>query len=446
MTGQTIGNYYIHVFGCQMAEHDAEMLAGQLEERGYKPTNEQTAADIILLVTCCVRETAENKVWGLLGRLRQLKQKKPELIIAVSGCLPQQADVGENIKQRFPHVDIIFGTHNNHQLAQLLNRRQQYGQTVLDIHSGAGTVTEGVPVRRAPGIKALVTVMYGCNNFCTYCIVPYVRGRERSRKPADIVREIEELVSAGYQDITLLGQNVNSYGKELDSPCDFADLLQRLNQITGLERLRYTTSHPRDFTDKLIAVVAACDQVCENFHLPMQAGSDHILKKMNRGYNRADYLNLVEKIRHKIPGASITTDIMVGFPGETEADFKETLDIVRRVKFDSAFTFVYNIRQGTLAAKMSGAVPAEVKTSRIQQLITLQNEISLANNRNLAGAVMAVLVEGTTKNNPDRLSGRTRTNKLVFFDGKPDLVGKTVPVRINAGHMTYLDGELMNFG
>ena len=445
MGHQIIGNYYIHVFGCQMAEHDAEMLAGQLEEIGYRHTTEQTEADIILLVTCCVRETAENKVWGLLGRLRKLKQQKPGLITGVSGCLPQQAGMGENIKQRFPHVDLIFGTHNVHELPRMINQLQQCRQTVLEIWSGADALPEGVAVRRTPGIKAWVTVMYGCDNFCTYCIVPYVRGRERSRKPENIVLEIEELVSQGYKDITLLGQNVNSYGKEFDPFFDFADLLQRLNQITGLERLRYTTSHPRDFTDKLIDVVATSDKVCENFHLPVQAGSNHVLKKMNRGYTREQYLGLIEKIKNKFPGASITTDIMVGFPGETGEDFKDTLDIVRRVRFDSAFTFVYNTRQGTPAAKMTEQVPDEIKTERIQQLITLQNEISLAKNRDLEGSVVEVLVEGSTKNNADRLSGRTRTNKLVFFTSDLDLAGQTVPVRINSGHMTYLDGELLEY-
>ncbi|WP_238442400.1 tRNA (N6-isopentenyl adenosine(37)-C2)-methylthiotransferase MiaB [Desulfofalx alkaliphila] len=435
------GKYHIIVFGCQMSEHDSEVIAGQLEEMGYLHTAEQSEADIILLVTCCVRETAENKVWGLLGRLRKLKQNKPDLVIGVSGCLPQQKDMGKNIKQRFPHVDLIFGTHNIHELPRLINQLKESQETVLEIWSQADTVKEGVPVRRAPGIKAWVTIMYGCNNFCTYCIVPYVRGRERSRKPEDIILEIEELVQQGYKDITLLGQNVNSYGKDFTKPFDFADLLLRLNQIEGLERLRYTTSHPRDFTDKLIDVVAQCDRVCENFHLPVQAGSNRILKKMNRGYSREEYLELINKIRDRVPKASITTDIMVGFPGETDEDFEDTMDIVRQVKYDSAFTFVYNIRKGTPAAKMPDQVPENIKTERIQKLIALQNEISLANNQALVGEIEEVLVEGPTKNNDNKIGGRSRTNKLVIFTGGNNLTGKIVPVKIKAGHLTHLEGD-----
>lgn len=437
------GKYHIIVFGCQMSEHDSELLAGQLEELGYQRTDQQGDADIILLVTCCVRETAENKVWGLLGRLRKLKQEKPHLIIGVCGCLPQQKDMGQNIKKRFPHVDLIFGTHNVHELPRLLQQLQQSMDTVLEIWASEDELVENVPVSRAPGLKAWVTIMYGCNNFCTYCIVPYVRGRERSRKPENIVAEIEELVSNGYRDITLLGQNVNSYGKDFNPPFDFADLLKQLNQINGLDRLRYTTSHPRDFTDKLIDVIANSDKVCENFHLPIQAGSNRILHKMNRGYTREQYLSLINKIRSKVPNAAITTDIMVGFPGETEEDFADTLDIVRTVRYDSAFTFVYNIRKGTPAAKMPDQVPDEVKTRRIQQLIELQNSISLEINQSLVHTEQEVLVEGPTKNDPSRLAGRTRTNKLVVFDGPMDLVGKLVAVKITAGHLTHLDGKLV---
>ncbi|MBM7854148.1 tRNA-2-methylthio-N6-dimethylallyladenosine synthase [Desulfohalotomaculum tongense] len=435
------GKYYIKVFGCQMSEHDSEILAGQLEEMGYHSTGDQTEADIILLVTCCVRETAENKVWGLLGRLRKLKQDNPHLIIGVCGCLPQQKDVGKSIKKRFPHVDLIFGTHNIHELPRYISQLQETRETVLEVWADSDALVENIPVKRAPGIKAWVTIMHGCNNFCTYCIVPYVRGRERSRKPENIVREIEELVARGYKDITLLGQNVNSYGKEFDPPFDFADLLLRLNEIKGLERLRYTTSHPRDFTDKLIEVIAGSDKVCEHFHLPIQAGSNRILKKMNRGYTREQYLNLIDKIREKVPGASITTDIMVGFPGETNEDFADTLDIVKKVRYDSAFTFVYNKRKGTPAAKLEDQVPEEIKTERIQELIALQNKISLEKNKELEGNVEAVLVEGPTKNDVNRLGGRTRTNKLVIFTGGSDLIGKIVPVKITAGHLTHLDGE-----
>jgi tRNA-2-methylthio-N6-dimethylallyladenosine synthase len=439
------GKYQVIVFGCQMSEHDSEVLAGQLEDMGYQKTEEQSEANIILLVTCCVRETAENKVWGLLGRLRKLKQNKPNLIIGVCGCLPQQKDMGTSIKKRFPHVDLIFGTHNVHELPRFINQLQESQETVLEVWSDADAVVENIPVSRAPGLKAWVTIMYGCNNFCTYCIVPYVRGRERSREPENIVAEIEELVAQGYKDITLLGQNVNSYGKEFEPTFDFADLLKRLNEIEGLERLRYTTSHPRDFTEKLIDVIAASDKVCENFHLPIQAGSNEVLKKMHRGYTRETYLDLISKIRNKVPNASITTDIMVGFPGETEEDFADTLDIVRRVRYDSAFTFVYNVRTGTPAAKMPDQIPDEVKTRRIQELIGLQNKISLENNINMVGKIEEVLIEGPTKNNPNRYAGRTRTNKLVIIDGESvDMVGNFVTVKIIAGHQTHLDGEIVH--
>lgn len=440
------GKYHLVVFGCQMSEHDAEILAGQLEQMGYQKADSQADADIILLVTCCVRETAENKVWGLLGRLRKLKQHNPNLIIGICGCLPQQKGMGENIKKRFRYVDLIFGTHNIQELPRLIDQLRQTQHTVLEIWPEAGEIKENIQLRRSPGLKAWVTIMHGCNNFCTYCIVPYVRGRERSRQPEDIVAEVEQLVVQGYKDITLLGQNVNSYGKELNPPCDFADLLRRLNKITNLKRLRYVTSHPRDFTDKLIDVIAASDKVCENFHLPIQAGSNRILKKMNRGYTREQYLELIEKIRAKVPGAAITTDIMVGFPGETEEDFTDTLDIVRKVRYDGAFTFVYNVRPGTPAAKMPNQVPAEVKTRRIQQLIDLQNNISWNKNKELIEKIEEVLVEGPTKNNLQRLAGRTRTNKLVTFEGNPNLVGNFVQVKITAAHLTHLDGELIEGG
>lgn len=426
-----------------MSEHDSELLAGQLEEIGYQKTEQQQDADIILLVTCCVRETAENKVWGLLGRLRKLKQDKRNLIIGVCGCLPQQEGMGQNIKKRFPYVDLIFGTHNIHALPRLLQQLPQTRGALLEVWPQERTMEENLPVSRTPGLKAWVTIMHGCNNFCTYCIVPYVRGRERSRKPEDIVDEIEGLVAKGYKDITLLGQNVNSYGKDFNPPFDFADLLKTLNNIDNLQRLRYMTSHPRDFTDKLIDVIAASDKVCENFHLPIQAGSNKIMQRMNRGYTKEQYLSLVNKIRNKIPDAAITTDIMVGFPGETEADFAETLDLVSTVRFDSAFTFNYSIRSGTPAAEMAEQVPDEIKTKRIQQLIALQNSISLEINQGLIGTVLEVLVEGPTKNKSGYLAGRSRTNKLIIFKGTMEFVGKLIAVQVAAGHPTHLEGKLL---
>ncbi|AQS59270.1 tRNA (N6-isopentenyl adenosine(37)-C2)-methylthiotransferase MiaB [Desulforamulus ferrireducens] len=434
--------YMLTSFGCQMNERDAESLSGMLEDMGYQPTDSQSEADIILLNTCCVRETAESKVFGLLGRLRKLKTAKPDLILGVCGCMPQQEDVAKRIRHSFPFVDLIFGTHNIHELPRMIHQVQENQEAVLEVWASEKGIAENIPVRRKDKLKAWVTIMYGCNNFCTYCIVPYVRGRERSRTPEDIMREIKELVQEGYKEVTLLGQNVNSYGKDLEQNYRFADLLLDLDKIEGLERIRFMTSHPRDFDDRLIEVVAGAQKICEHYHLPAQAGSNRILKAMNRGYTREQYLELIKKIKKAVPHASITADLMVGFPGETEEDFQDTLDLVRQVRYDSAFTFVYNIRSGTPAAKME-QVPEEVKSERIQRLIELQNQISLENNQADEGKVMEVLVEGETKNNPDRLAGRTRTNKLVVFKGPLELTGSLVQVKIIKGRLNLLEGELV---
>lgn len=436
--------YHIITFGCQMNEHDSERIAGMLEHCGYHPADERTDADIIIVNTCCVRETAENKVFGLLGRLGKLKKEKPGLIIGMGGCMSQQEHMGQRIRQRFPYVDIVFGTHNMHKLPDLIARVHQKRQQVIDVWPEAREVCEGVPVKRAGGVRAWVTIMHGCNNFCTYCIVPYVRGRERSREPEAIIREIKDLVGQGYKDITLLGQNVNSYGKDLVNGVDFAGLLAEVDKIEGIERIRYMTSHPRDFCDKLIKTIARLPKVCEHIHLPVQAGSNHVLKLMNRGYTREDYFLLVEKIRAAIPGVSLTTDIMVGFPGETDADFADTIDMVQKIEFDSAFTFVYNKRMGTPAANREDQVPEETKSARIQELIKLQNEITLRKNREDVGKTMECLVEGPSKTNGDLMSARTRTNKIVVFHGGRDMVGQVMPLRITGYSLTHLVGEVVS--
>jgi len=437
--------YSLLTWGCQMNERDSESLAGMLEDLGYSPTESQEEADIIILNTCCVRETAESKVFGLLGRLRKLKVANPNLIIGVAGCMPQQEDVAKKIRHSFPFVDIIFGTHNIHELPRMIQQVRENREAVLEVWSTERGIAENVPVRRKDKLKAWVTIMYGCNNFCTYCIVPYVRGRERSRKPEDIIKELTELVQQGYKEVTLLGQNVNSYGKDLQMDYRFADLLLDLDKIEGLERIRFMTSHPRDFDQRLIDVIDSTDKVCEHFHLPAQAGSNRILKLMNRGYTREHYLQLIQDIKKAIPNASITADLMVGFPGETEEDFEDTLDLVRQVRYDSAFTFVYNIRTGTPAAKME-QVPEEIKSSRIQKLIELQNRISYENNQAEEGKIVEVLVEGETKTDPDKLAGRTRTNKLVVFQGPIELSGRLVPVKITKGRLNLLEGELVPTG
>lgn len=435
--------YHLMTFGCQMNERDSELLAGMLHEMGYTPIKELTESDIIILNTCCVRETAENKIWGRIGDLKALKSKNPDLIIGICGCMTQQSETGEKIRKKAPHVDLIFGTHNIHQLPELVQRAKSERKTVLDVWETEGDIVENLPSKRVEGVKAYVTIMYGCNNFCTYCIVPYVRGRERSRKISDVVKEISELAAQGYKEIMLLGQNVNSYGKDLEPKTDFADLLVELDKIKDLHRIRYMTSHPRDFTEKLIDVIASSEKVCEHFHLPVQAGGNNVLKKMNRGYTKESYLELVGKIRNRIPDAGITTDLIIGFPGETEEDFLDTMDLLEKVRFDGAFTFVYNKRSGTPAATMIDQVPDEVKKDRIQRLISLQNRISQENNLSELGKIHEVLIEGVKKDDPERLEGRTRTNKLVLVNNSEDLTGQIVKVRIKESGTWHLDGELI---
>lgn len=435
--------YKIETWGCQMNEHDSEVIAGMLEDMGYQPTDDENVADVVILNTCCVREKAESKVFGRLGTLKRLKQNNPGVILGVCGCMMQQPEMAEKIRKRMPHMDLIFGTHNIHELPQLIKKAQESQTTQVEVWQREGEVIEDLPIRRFHGVKAFVNIMYGCNNFCTYCIVPYVRGRERSRQPEDIVAEIKDLVQHGYREVMLLGQNVNSYGKDLSQNIDFADLLQQVNEIEGLDRIRFMTSHPRDFTDKLIDILASCERVCEHYHLPVQAGSTRILKKMNRGYSKEEYLRLVEKIRDKVPQASITTDIIVGFPGETEADFNETIDVVQRVRFDGAYTFIYSPRPGTPAAKMEEQVPEEVKKERFQKLLELVNSITEEINHRLVGRTLPVLFEGTSKYDENIIAGRTRTNKIVHVPGTKDLIGKIYPVRITEAQMFSLSGEIL---
>jgi tRNA-2-methylthio-N6-dimethylallyladenosine synthase len=433
---------YIATFGCQMNDFDSELMAGLLENVGYQPTELLREADVILINTCCVRESAENKVWGLLGSLKKYKRNKPGLVIGVSGCLSQQEGMAEEIQRRFPIVDLILGTHNRHELPILIDEVRVGRGPVARVRREAGELFEGLPVRRRSGLRAWVPVTYGCNNFCTYCVVPHVRGRERSRRPADILGEVRGLVGAGYREVTLLGQNVNSYGRDLGEAIDFADLLLELEQVEGLWRIRFTTSHPRDFPDKLIATIARASKVCEHIHLPVQSGSNRTLHRMNRGYTREDYLKLIEKIRTEIPGVAFSTDLMVGFPGETRDDFADTLNLVHQAQYDQAFTFVYNPRRGTPAAGWSDQVPAAEKSARIQELIRVQKEIGLARNRAEEGRVLEVLVEGPSATNPDLLTGRSRTNKIVVFQGAPELVGTLVGVEVEEGHLTRLAGCL----
>lgn len=434
-------NYHIITFGCQMNEYDSEVMSGLLEQMGYQSVPQPEDADVILVNTCCVRQSAENKILGLIGRLRKYKKARPHLIIGVGGCMTQQKETAQRLKERFPHLDFIFGTHNVHELPDLLEQARTGKKRLLAWHEESPGLPEGLPVKRRSGIKAWVPIMLGCNNFCTYCIVPYVRGRERSRLPEQILQEVRSLVEQGYKEVTLLGQNVNSYGKDLDNGMDFAGLLRLLAGETGIARLRFVTSHPKDFSPELIEVMKTCPAICEHIHLPVQAGSNRVLQEMNRKYSREYYLSLVENIYREIPGVAITTDIMVGFPGETAEDFEQTMDLVRRVRFANAYMFVYNPRRGTPAAQRPDQVPEPVKVERIKQLVETQNRITLELNQAEVGRVHEVLVEGFSKTNPEVLSGHTRTNKTVLLEGQHIAPGDIVPVKITRATLTYLEGK-----
>lgn len=434
--------YYIETWGCQMNEEDSEKLSGMLKSIGYSKTDNLNEAGIIIYNTCCVRENAENKVFGNLGELKHLKKKNPDLIVAVCGCMMQQEGMADKILSKFPHVNIIFGTHNAYKFPEYLNRVRTEGVQVKEIFNKETEIVEGLPIDRESSVKAFVTIMYGCNNFCTYCIVPYVRGRERSRRSEDIINEIRDLVAKGYKEITLLGQNVNSYGKGLEEDIDFAKLLRKINEVEGLERIRFMTPHPKDLTKDVIMAIKECDKLCEQVHLPVQSGSNRILKKMNRHYTKESYLELVELIKKEIPGVSITTDIIVGFPGETEEDFLDTLDLVNKVQYDSAFTFIYSRRNNTPADMMLNQVPDADKHHRFDRLIKAVNESVIRKNKEFEGKTVEVLVEGPSKNDESKFTGRTRNGKLVNFSGENVKAGDLVNVKIVRAQPFSLIGEV----
>lgn len=435
--------YHIKTYGCQMNVHDSEKLSGILTEIGYEETDNQQNADLVLFNTCCVRENAELRVYGNVGALKPYKQANPNMIIGVCGCMMQQEEVANLIANRFPFVDLVFGTHNLHRFPQLLSQALDSKQTVVEVLDEEGTIVEHVPTKRPASIAAWTTIMYGCNNFCSYCIVPYVRGRERSRGSKDIINEITDLGLQGYKEITLLGQNVNSYGLDLESDYLFHHLLKDINEIDGIERIRFMTSHPKDLSAELISTIADCTKVCNHLHLPIQAGSNRVLGEMNRRYTREDYLSLVDSLRRSIPDIALTTDIIVGFPGETEDEFKETLDILEEVEFDSAYTFIYSARTGTPAAKINDKTEMDVKKDRLAKLIEIQNGISRKKNDKYLGTIKEVLVEGPSKKNTEILTGRTRENKVVNFKGKTDLIGQLVNVKIGKSRSWSLEGEMI---
>ncbi|MCI5998279.1 MAG: tRNA (N6-isopentenyl adenosine(37)-C2)-methylthiotransferase MiaB [Eubacteriales bacterium] len=437
--------YNIITFGCQMNEHDSETIAGMLQEKGCVETMSRDDSDITIINTCSVRENADKRFFGTLGQLKKLKEKNPEYVACVCGCMMQQQHIIDTIKSKYPWVDIIFGTHNIHRFPELLEKVYSEKKKIAETFEDSDQIVEGLPAKRLYKHKSFVNIMYGCNNFCTYCIVPYTRGREKSRKPEDIVREITGLVADGVKEVTLLGQNVNSYrgAGESGSECDFADLIYMINDIEGLERIRFMTSHPKDLSDKLIQAFVDCDKLCNYIHLPVQAGSDRVLRRMNRKYTREKYLEVVERLRKAVPDIAISTDIIVGFPGETEEDFEETLSLVRSVKYDSAFTFLYSVRQGTPAAEYEDQIPEEVKHQRFDRLVDAVNADSAEKNAAYKGRIERVLVEGVSKKNENTLTGRTEGFKLVDFEGGRELIGQMVNVEITEGKTFSLTGKIV---
>lgn len=441
-TGRSL-TYHISTFGCQMNFKDSEKLAGILEQLGYVEIDSEQA-DFVLLNTCTVRENANQKVYGHLGMLKSYKKKNPHMIIALCGCMMQEELVVAKLKESDRFVDIIFGTHNIYKLAELIQTRLESDRMVVDLWEDAKEIVEDLPSVRKYSFKAGVNIMFGCNNFCSYCIVPYVRGRERSREPEDIIHEIEQMVSEGVVEVMLLGQNVNSYGKTLDNPISFAELLQRVEQIEGLQRIRFMTSHPKDLSDDLIAVMKHSKKICKHMHLPIQSGSTRLLERMNRRYTKEHYLELVNKLKTAIPDISLTTDIIVGFPGETEEDFLETIDVVQKAEYDSAYTFIYSKRTGTPAAAMEDQVPEEVVKERFQRLLNIVAECSAKRTGRLEGKTAEVLVEGISEQDSSMVTGRLSNNLLVHFPGTEDLIGSLVMVRLEEAKGFYYIGTKMD--
>jgi len=436
--------YFLYTFGCQMNENDSEKIAGMLLDMGYVKAENVGESDLIVFNTCCVREHAEDKVYGYLGALKQLHSEKPEMVIAVCGCMAQQKEVQDAIKKKYRHVDIVLGTHNLYKFPELLLDVLETRKNIIEVWESPGSVIEGIPIERESDLKAWVTIMYGCDNFCTYCIVPHVRGFERSRSPSDIIIEIEGLAAKGIKEINLLGQNVNSYkGEESGKVVLFPDLLKKINNIGGLERIRFMTSHPKDLSHDLITAMRDSEKVCKHLHLPVQSGSSRILEKMNRKYTKEYYLNLIEKIKSEIPDITLSTDIIVGFPGETEEDFEDTLDVIGKVRFDSAFTFLYSKRTGTPAASYENQITEKTAKERFNRLLELQTKIGREKNELMRGKHVKVLCEGKSKNNPDMLTGRTDGNKTVNFPGGSVLYGKMLMVEIVGVRTWSLEGKVI---
>ncbi len=435
-------SFFVQTFGCQMNARDSEKLRGILQHIGFVPGADETA-DFVLYNTCTVRENANQKVYGRLGYLQTLKKKNPSMMIALCGCMMQEPEVLQTLRDKYTFVDLVFGTHNIFKLAELIVRALDQDEMLIDVWKDTDQIVEDLPVDRKYSFKSGVNIMFGCNNFCSYCIVPYVRGRERSRMPRDIIREIESLVSDGVREVMLLGQNVNSYGKTLDPGVSFAELLETVSGIPGLDRIRFMTSHPKDLSDELIRVMAAHPNICRHLHLPLQSGSSEILRRMNRRYTKEQYLQLTDRIRSAIPDISLTTDIIVGFPGETEEDFLETLDVVRRVRYDSAFTFIYSKRTGTPAAVMENQIPDEIIKDRFGRLLTEVQEIGREQTARFTGRTMPVLVEQQNEQDASLVTGRLDTNAVVHFPGDSSLIGQIVDVHLDTCRGFYYLGTML---
>ena len=433
--------FCVTTFGCQMNARDSEKLRGILNQIGYEEA-EEDEADFVIYNTCTVRENANTRVYGRLGQLKPRKKQQPHMMIGLCGCMMQEPEVIAKLKKSYSFVDIIFGTHNIYKFAELICERYEAGKMVVDIWEDTDKIVEDLPNERKYAFKSGINIMFGCNNFCSYCIVPYVRGRERSRKQEEIIREIERLVKDGVSEVMLLGQNVNSYGKTLDEPITFAELLRRIEKIEGLKRIRFMTSHPKDLSDELIEVMASSEKICKHLHLPVQSGSTRILKKMNRRYTKESYLELAEKIKKAVPDISLTTDIIVGFPGETEEDFQETLDVVRKVRYDSAFTFIYSKRTGTPAAAMEDQIPADVVKDRFDRLLSEVQSIASEVCAVHEGKDMEVLVESVSDHDASMVTGRMSNNLLVHFKGTKEMIGTYVTVHLTECKGFYYLGEL----
>ena len=433
--------YFIKTYGCQMNVHDSENIKAILEQMGFKEVSSMDQADLVLLNTCAIRENAHNKVFGMIGRLKHMKEEKPNIITGICGCMAQEEVVVNEILDKYRFLDIVFGTHNINELPMILAKAMHQNKIEVDVKTIEGDIIENMPVKRDSKYKAWVNIMYGCDKFCTYCIVPYTRGKQRSRRFEDIINEVESLKKNGYKEVTLLGQNVNAYGKDLGLDYDMSDLLEGVAN-TGIERVRFVTSHPWDFTDKMIEVIGKYPNIMPYIHLPLQSGSDRILKLMGRKYTKESYLELFDKIKKTVPNASITTDIIVGFPGETEEDFLETLDVVNRCKYDSAFTFIFSPREGTPAAKMKDDTPLSVKEERLHRLNEAVNKYALEANQKYLGKVVSVLLENVSEKDEGMLAGYTDTMKLVNVKAPKDMLGKIVDVKITDVKTWSMDGEI----